>query len=366
MFDAKTYDYNKSDYYLSDTVLNCVQKYYPDVYDLSLLHEQVPAKKVGELVKLIGKELADTDFYQRFDEIIARYVAPLLPTDVLVQKFGNIRITIPDQDKIGTVLPFHQGRWVGNGLGLRTIWMPFTEAYESNSLQIIDIDTSRILTKKSITEDWSYEKLQDECIRLCRPVNVDEGQFLLFTQENIHGGVPNRTNRTRMSIDVRVLLRNGQPHRKWPGAYFRILGDTDIHSRKVPIYEHENVITYAEYESFKTKHIDLYFQTLTIKEYCNRMNYTFPHQTGDNEGRNHSYLEYIIKEGNTDHILMFSIYSLPDDKLRREYLMNLALENHCKLHFANEEFVLDSQEMLHKIEYLRNFTNDWSSPVDEN
>jgi len=60
---------------------------------------------------------------------------------------------------------------------------------------------------------------------------MSPGNFLLFTQENIHGGVPNRTGKTRMSIDVRLLLRDGQPHRKWPGAYFRRLHDTSIQSR---------------------------------------------------------------------------------------------------------------------------------------
>ena len=366
MFDAKVYGYNHLDYYLSDTVLNCVKKYYPDVYDLSLLHKFVPSKNIGELVKLVGKDLADTDFYMRFDEIIARYVAPLLPTDVLVQKFGNIRITVPDQDRTGTVLPFHQGRWVGNGLGLRTIWLPFTDAYESNSLQIIDIDTSRTITKQSISEDWSYENLQEVCQKVCRPVNIKEGQFLLFTQENIHGAAPNRTGKTRMSIDVRVLLRDGQPHRKWPGAYFRILGDTNIQSRNIAIRDDQNVVMYAEYEGFKTRHIDLHFQTLTVREYCNRMGYTFPHQTGDNEGRNHAYLEYLITKENVDHILMFSIFSLPDNKERRQHLMNLALEYDCMLHFANEEFVLDNHDILDKIEYLRNFTSDWSNPVYEN
>ena len=45
--------------------------------------------------------------------------------------------------------------------------------------------------------------------------------------------------------------------------------------------------------------------------------------------------------------------------------MRLAVALKVKLHFANEEFVLDSWEMLDKIEYLRNFTNDWSNPVYE-
>jgi sporadic carbohydrate cluster 2OG-Fe(II) oxygenase/sporadic carbohydrate cluster protein (TIGR04323 family) len=366
MFDASVHNYDKLSYLLSDKVLYSIQKYYPEIKDLSLLHQHVPSKKIGELVKVIGKDLFDTDFYVYFDKLVSEYILPKFDCDILIQKFGNVRVTIPNQDRNGTVLPFHQGKWVGNGLGLRTIWLPFTDAYDSNSIQIIDIETSREITKKSISENWSYEKFQDVCQNICHPINIKEGQYLLFTQENIHGGIPNKTGKTRMSIDVRILLRDGQPHRKWPGAYFRILGDTDIQPRKIKILNNENVIMYAEYEGFKTKHIDLHFQTLTVKEYCNRMGYIFPYQTGDNEGRNHAYLEYLIEHGNVNHILMFSIFSLPDNFERRNYLMNLALKNKCNLHFANEELVLNSQNVLDKIEYLRNFTSDWSNPVHEN
>jgi len=65
------------------------------------------------------------------------------------------------KDKNGTVLPFHQGRWVGNGLGLRTVWLPFTETFDSNSLQIIGIDKSREITRKSEQEKWTHERLEE-------------------------------------------------------------------------------------------------------------------------------------------------------------------------------------------------------------
>jgi sporadic carbohydrate cluster 2OG-Fe(II) oxygenase/sporadic carbohydrate cluster protein (TIGR04323 family) len=366
MFDAQVYDYDHIQYQFSDIVLKCIQKYYPGVEELNLLHKIVPYNSVGSLAKKVGKDLADTDFYERFDNLIAEYVLPLVPSDLLVQRFGNIRINVPNQDQSGTVLPFHQGQWVGNGLGLRTIWLPFTECFESNSLQIIQQYESRLLTKQCLKYNWSCEDFEEHCLNSCKPVNINTDQFILFTQENIHGAVPNRTGYTRISIDVRVLLRDGQPHRKWPGSYFRILGDSNIQSRNVEISDTDNVVMYAEYEGFKTQYIDLYFQTLTVKEYCNRMGYIFPHQTGDNEGRNHVYLEYLINQGKVDHILMFSIFSLPDDIDRRNYIMNLSLDKGVKLHFANEEFVLDNQEVLDKIEYIRNFTKDWSNPVNEN
>ena len=366
IFDATHNQYDISKYPFGDIFLSLVKRYYPKINDLQNLHEHVPSHSVGEFVKCLSRDLVETEFYVLFDKMIEEYIVPQLNTDILVQKFGNIRATIPDQDKNGTVLPFHQGRWVCNGLGMRTVWLPFTESFDSNALKIIGIDKSREITYKSTKEQWTHEKLEEVCAKECHSVNMSPGNFLLFTQENFHGGSPNKTGKTRMSVDVRILLRGGQPHRKWPGAYFRCLHDTTIQSRKIEILPHEKVITYAEYEGFKTRHIDLYFQTLTVREYCLRMKYKFPHQTGDNEGRNHSFLDYSIKHTNLDHIILFSIFSLPDDKSRRLYIMNLALEHNCKLHFANEEFVLDSQKMLEKIEYLRSFTNDWSSPADEN
>jgi len=80
---------------------------------------------------------------------------------------------------------------------------------------------------------------------------------------------------------------------------------------------------------------------------------------------NHSHLDHLINHANTDHIIMFSIFSLPDNTEYRNRLMRDALAKKCVLHFANEELVLQSEKDLEHIEYLRTFTNDWSSPVQQ-
>ena len=45
----RRYTYDAKNYPLSEIALGSIQKHYPDVQDLSLLHEHVPAKKIGEL-----------------------------------------------------------------------------------------------------------------------------------------------------------------------------------------------------------------------------------------------------------------------------------------------------------------------------
>jgi sporadic carbohydrate cluster protein (TIGR04323 family) len=138
------------------------------------------------------------------------------------------------------------------------------------------------------------------------------------------------------------------------------------YNRDVKIDESsQNVVTYGEYEGIKTRHLDLHFQTLVVKSYCQKRGYTFPYQHGENEGLNYSHLDFLINRARTDHIIMFSIFSLPDDVAHRTRLMQDALAKNCVLHFANEELVLENQQDLEHIEYLRSFTSDWSSPVKQ-
>jgi sporadic carbohydrate cluster 2OG-Fe(II) oxygenase/sporadic carbohydrate cluster protein (TIGR04323 family) len=363
-FDNKTLNYDTEKHPLPNIVLRIIQSFYPDVKTLDTIHEVVEPIDIQPLAREVGQALLDSEFCDHFDHIVKDLVTTEFDKEVLIQKFGNFRILIPDQERVGAVLQFHQGRWVGNGLGLRTIWMPFTDCYDSNSMQILDLDISRKLTRQTVTENWSYEKLQDECIKNCWPVTLKPGQAHLFFQEHIHGNIPNRTNKTRVSIDVRLLVKDGQPHRKWPGAYFRPLFDRD-YRKKVNILKGEKTVIYAEYEGMKTKHIDLHFQTLVVKSYCQKNAIPFPYQHGENEGTNYAHLNYLITKGNNDHILMFSIFSLPDDQQHRTTLLQSALKNKVRLHFCNDELILETVEDLNKIEYLRSFTNDWSSPVDQ-
>jgi sporadic carbohydrate cluster 2OG-Fe(II) oxygenase/sporadic carbohydrate cluster protein (TIGR04323 family) len=363
-FDNKTLDYDLEKHPLPDIILDAVRAYYPDIKTLDTLHEVVPPGKVSELMNKASNDLLKTDFYNHFDTIVQEQIVPSIGTDVVMQKFGNLRALIPNQDKIGAVLLWHQGRWVGNGLGLRTVWMPFTDCFESNSMQILDLDKSRDLTRQIVKEGWDYETIDKVCTQESWPVTLHPGQAHLFFQEHIHGNIPNHTNKTRVSIDIRLLVRDGQPHRKWPGAYFRKLFDR-AWTKTVPVLPNEVVVTYSEYEGFKTRQLDLFFQTQVVKSYCARRNIPLPYQHGDNEGLNLTFLDHIVYKTKIDHLLLFSIFSLPDDDAHRHRLMQTCIDKKIRIHFCNEEMVLETQEDFDKIEFLRTFTSDWSSPVDQ-
>jgi len=361
-FDNKTLSYDLHQHDLPAIVLSCIQKIFPEVTSLEKLHEAIPPSKVSHAMALASKALLNTDFYKHFDQIVNDLILPQIGTDVLIQKFGNLRALIPNQDKIGAMLLWHQGRWVGNGLGLRTIWMPFTKCFSSNSMQILDLESSKEITRNVINDHWSYDKLKQECLKHSRPITLNPGQAHLFFQEHIHGNVPNHTDQTRVSIDIRLLVKDGQPHRKWPGSYFRCLFDHS-YTESVPVASDEIVVTYQEYEGFKTQHLDLFFQTEVVKSYCKRRNIPFPYQHADNEGTDHAFLEHLIKNTKINHLLLFSIFSLPDNKQKRYKIMQQFIDHGITVHFCNEELILQNKEDAIKIDYLRSFTDDWSSPV---
>ena len=363
IFDNGTMNYDKEKYPLSRIILERVQHYHPEVKSLDTIHESISTKLLFELGHKVNRDLYDTNFYQMVDEIIGTFIKDNIGEDVLIQRFPSIRMVQPDQDKDGELLHFHQGRWVGNGLGMYTVWMPFTPCYEGNSMQILPLEPSRQITRDAVREGWSYEQLHNECLKHHFPVTLQDGQAHLFWQEHIHGNIPNRTGKSRCSLDIRILVKGGQCNRKWPGSYFRPLG-RDV-SKKADIKPTDNITAYNEYEGIKTHKLDLHFQTLLIKDYCARAGIPFPYQFGDNEGLGNHYLEYLMRNDYLDHILLCSMFSLPDDAEKRLRIMKDAVQKNIKLHLCNENIIVESQEDIDNVEYLRTFTDDWSSPVDQ-
>ena len=363
LFDNGTLNYDIEQFPMSDIILDQVQSFYPQVKSLDTMHESMNTNELYDLGHKVNRELYNTDFYKMLDEVISKYIQQESGEDFLIQRFPGVRFLPPNQDKEGSVLLFHQGRWVGNGLGMYTVWMPFTPCYESNSMQILDLDISQEITRKAVSERWSYEKLNDVCVEHSWPITLQPGQAHLFFQEHIHGNIPNRTGKTRCSTDIRILVKNGQCHRRWPGSYFRPLGKN---FQKTPEFKKgEIIVTYAEYEGIKTKKLDLYFQSLVVKEYCRRAGIVPPYQHGENEGLNHTHLEHLVEKAGTDHILLTSMFSLPDDSDHRITIMNKAVASGCKIHLCNEDMIVETAEDIENVEYIRTFTNDWSSPVEQ-
>ena len=359
-WDNQTLNYDLSKHNWPEFWLNVAKEKFPQIEKLETVHEILTPAQISELGRHCQSACDRVEFQDRVDSYFGDYVPGLVDQEWMIQRFFTIRIVIPNQEKVGRLLAFHQGIWVGNGLGLRTIWTPFTECYDTNSMWISDFQASKGLTQRCYEHEWDFEKIQQECADRSRPVTLQPGQAHLFQQMHVHGNFNNETDITRWSMDGRILIKDGHYHRKTPGGYFRFPGERD---KKINITEDMSWISYAGWNSKFSSPIPLPMQRAIINDYCAKNQININDYQFENE-----YLDWLpgleqfINLNTIDGIVCCSIYCLPDDQQRRNELLNLAVENNVQLHFANELCSVSSKEDIDHIEKIFEFVNENTDP----
>ena len=353
-WNNKTLDYDLERFNWPVWALGVVQEVAPHVSKLETMHEVLNPSEIVKVGKHVQNACSRKDFMERFDEFVEAYVPQRINSKrFMVQRQGTLRIVIPDQAKVGRRLQFHQGIFVGNGRGCRTIWTPFTEARATNTMWMVDLENSRRITKAFVTEKWSFEKLEEECLKVAFPVELNIGQSHLFMQEMLHGNVNNNEGYTRVSLDMRILIEGEEYGRRHPGGFMRFLGDHEVAQEKN--YTGKSAITYAGWTSDFSRNIPLPMQRAIIDAYCekNKIAYTSYEFENDHCDWQPS-LEYFIKQC-PDLIVLNSIYSLTDDTERRDKILQTAIDCGVELHFANEHVIVKTQEDIEKINSYLSF-----------
>jgi len=353
-WDNKILDYDLEKYNWPAWALSVIQEVTPQVKELETMHEYLTPAEVLRVGNHVQNACSRRDFMERFDEFALGVVPQRINNKrFMIQRQGTLRVVIPNQAKVGRRLAFHQGIFVGNGRGCRTIWTPFTRAEKTNTMWMLDLAVSREITKKVLAEKWSMEKFEEESLKHAWPVTLDPGQSHLFFQEHIHGNVNNDEGYTRVSMDMRILVEGEEWGRRLPGGFMRLPGDYEV--AQVGDYTGKNFITYAGWSSTFSKNIPLPMQRAIIEPYCVKNKISYNSYEFENEHMDwQPGLEYYIKE-RPDGIVLCSMYSLTDDVTRRSELLQLALDKGVELHFANELVSLKCQADLEKIETYLNF-----------
>ena len=353
-WDNATAEYNLEKYNWPAWALSVIQEVAPEVTELETMHTVLEPSQLVRVQQHVQNACSRRDFMEKFDQYAAEIVKDRIDgRRYLIQRQGTLRVVIPNQASVGRRLAFHQGIMVGNGRDCRTIWTPFTKCGGTNTMWIMDLDVSREITKRVLSEKWSLQHFEDVCIAESWPVTLVPGQAHLFMQEHIHGNVNNEDNYTRVSLDMRILLEGEEWGRRLPGGFFRLPGDYEVD--EIRDYTGKRFITYAGWNTVFSKNIPLPMQRGVIEPYCKKHNISYNDYQFENE-----HMDWL--PGLEDDILqqphgivMCSMFSLPDDPVRRDELLELALEKNVELHFANELCSLRSRDDLTKLQTYLNF-----------
>lgn len=353
------YDLNKHNW--PEYWLNIAKEKFPQIQSLETVHKVLTPSEISILGKHCQSFCGSDEFADRVDKYFSDIVEDYIGFEEwMIQRYFTIRIVIPDQAKKGRLLAFHQGIWVGNGLGLRTIWTPFTKVYDTNSMYVASYEDSVNITQNTYDNKWDYDTIQEECGKYSSPIKLEPGQTYLFQQQHIHGNFNNETEITRWSMDGRILPKNGHYHRKLPGGYFRFVGERES---SIEIDKDKTWVTYAGWNTNFSEPIPLPMQRAIIGEYCNKFNIQINDYQFENEYCDWlPGLEKFITGLGIEGIVLCSIYCLPDDKERRLKLLNLAVEKGVELHFANELTFLKDINDISKIEKIFEYVNENTNP----
>ena len=353
-WDNNTLNYDLKKYNFREWAIKVIQEKFPEVIELEQIHNTLAPNEIVKLQMHVQNACSRKDFMQLFDAFVEEYIPPKIENKkYMIQRQGTLRVVIPQQAKAGRRLQFHQGVFVGNGRGCRTIWTPLTKAEKTNTMWIINLEKSREITKQFLEGKWTLDKFEDICLKNAWPVELHPGQSHLFFQEHLHGNVNNEEDYTRVSMDMRIMIEGEEFGRRLPGGFVRMPGD---HKADESFnYADKHFITYAGWSSNFSRHIPLPMQRSTIEKYCERFNIKYSSYEFENEHCDwQPALEHYIKQ-KPNGIVLCSMYSITDDANRRNELLELALENNVELHFANELCFLKTRQDLDQINAYMNF-----------
>jgi sporadic carbohydrate cluster 2OG-Fe(II) oxygenase len=171
--------------------------------ELSELHTKLASSEVNQIRLAVFKHLNSSSgqYDSVLDKIAGDKLTAILGPDLLVQTKLNLSVQLPGDES--SQLDLHSDCWSGDTPFQVNLWIPLTPCFSSNSMFLLSeaeslkcirlINRNRTLDKSSLSSFVSEGDF----------LELTEGQAIIFNPGLIHGNVPNRTNQTRVSINVR-------------------------------------------------------------------------------------------------------------------------------------------------------------------
>jgi sporadic carbohydrate cluster 2OG-Fe(II) oxygenase len=352
-WDNQTIDYPIEQFNWKDIWLTIAQEKYPHLKSFEELHIHLEQTDIPELIYHLQKACQRDDMLEKIDAYYSHILYDRTDLEWMVQRTFNIRIVTPDQENNGRLLGFHKDAWTGNGPGIKNVWTPITDSFDTNSMYVISQADSNVISKTIVDESLTTDATQELCMQSSKPLNIKQGQTYFFDSNIIHGNFNNTTDQTRVSMDGRILLKGGSFNRKLPGGYFRFLGERN---KEIELNDDKVWVTYAGWNSKYTKDIPIHLQRMFVNNFCeqkqiNINDYQYESDTLDWQP---NFESYILSES-INGIVCYSVFGLPDDPFRRMKLLQDAVQHKTELVFANENIICKSLEDIEHIKRLYEF-----------
>jgi sporadic carbohydrate cluster 2OG-Fe(II) oxygenase len=347
-WDNVTLEYDTKSYPWQEMFLSAIGELKP-IDDLTKLHNVFKTEELIGLRKYLERFSRSKEFSKLADKFFEEYVSDKVDGEYLIQATAGIRTVVPNQRHKGRLLNWHTGYWTGYSNDMGTVWIPVTDAYDSNTMKVLSWDDSVELMSKIHGERWQLDRIEEECTRRMRSVDLKYGQCWLFNQGHLHGNVNNETGITRVSFDLRYCTKSGDFGPRRPGSFFRLIGtsqennNTDTGPWVVFVDQNSNYIG-------DTPHF-------MIREFliasANQMKLNVVEWSNEYWGCTWMpKLQEIIQNKNVKGIMFPSIHAFSCTTSEAIELFEMSVNNGKQLFFADESLLVTTQNDIDLIDNL--------------
>ena len=349
-WDHNVVDYDLEKFPWYERILSVIQEVKPQCDSIGRLHEYFDRTEVVPLRKKIERFVRTKEFSGWVDDYFYHIIDD---REYLIQATPTLNVVLPDQQRQGSLLTFHTGHLTAYSEGMHTIWTPVSEAFGSNSMQVVSREDSKYLTEVFLDHKLSMADMQYLCQKYSYPVEIKQGQAWLFDQDHWHGNINNTTGVTRIGLDIRAMDKKTDYGYRKPGSYFRFPGTT-VETPKVdtdrrwivfndPAGDYLGTMPFYIARSF----IENYVDRLDIKPVGWHNEYTLTDWN--------PHLEFFINETEVEGIALLSMHGLSSPINKRMELFERCVNKDIHVLFCDENFILDSIEGLDYIKRCLEF-----------
>lgn len=172
-------------------------------FDLAVSHDSVPSEQLNNLRLTIFTELnKQVDIRQRYFSLARNTLAILVGNELAMQNKVNLSIQQPKDES--SVLPMHSDIWTGDSPFQVVLWVPLTDASETNSMFFLPPNESREARLRTTAGEFkSMDQIESEYRNEMTIMTIPYGKVLIFDSNCLHGNKLNKSKTSRWSINCR-------------------------------------------------------------------------------------------------------------------------------------------------------------------
>ena len=191
-------------------------------FELSNSHDFVTNERLNDLRLTIFTEINKiADIRQRYFWLARKSIATLVGNELAMQNKVNMSVQQPNDES--SVLPMHSDIWTGDSPFQVVLWVPLTDASETNSMFFLPPNESREARHRVAAGEFkSMDQIESAYHSQMITMVVPHGKVLIFDSNCLHGNVLNETKTARWSINCRftgLLTPFTNPERRL-GTYY--------------------------------------------------------------------------------------------------------------------------------------------------